>query len=106
MEDEYGIPSAPIATSRFADYVQRDGRSHGMNLRWSFPPYPVGWVSRETLHNYVEGNDPISGGPLMDEVVFALTSPLTEAELNYQAEKRPERPRLLEPATEEDLHRM
>jgi len=105
MEDDYGVPSAPIVTARFADYVQRDGRSHGMNLRWSFPPYPVGWVSRETLHGYVEGNDPISGAALMDEVIFALTQPLTETEKNYKPEKRPERPRLLEPATEADLHR-
>ena len=77
-----------------------------MNLRWSFPPYPVGWVSRETLHNYVEGNDPISGAPLMDEVLFALTQPLTDVEMNYQAEVRPERPRLLEPDNEADLHRL
>jgi hypothetical protein len=106
MEAEYGIPTAPIVTSRFADYVQRDGRSHGMNLRYSFPPYPVGWVSRETLHDYVEGNDPISGAPLMEEVISALTRPLTEAEKNYKPEKRPERPRRLEPATEDDLHRL
>jgi hypothetical protein len=105
MEDMYGMPSAPIVTARFADYVQRDGRSHGMNLRYSFPPYPVGWVSRETLKGYIEGKDPISGVPLMDEVLFALTAPLTEAEKNYKPEKRPERPRLLEPATEEGLHR-
>jgi len=106
MEAEYGVPSAPIATARFADYVQRDGRSHGMILRWSFPPYPVGWVSRKTLHGYVEGNDPISNVPLMDEVIFALTYPLTEAEKNCKAVKRPERPRLLEPDTEADLHRL
>lgn len=105
MESDYGIPTAPIVTARFADYVQRDGRSHGMNLRWSFPPYPVGWVSRETLHGYVEGNDPVSGLPLMDEVLFALTHPVTQAEKNYRPEKRPERPRLLEPDTEENLHR-
>jgi hypothetical protein len=106
MESDYGVPTAPIVTARFADYVQRDGRSHGMNLRWSFPPYPVGWVSRETLHGYVEGDDPVSGAPLMDEVLFALTHPLTEAEKNYRPEKRPERPRLLEPDTEENLHRL
>ncbi len=106
MEHDYGVPSAPIVTARFADYVQRDGRSHGMNLRYSFPPYPVGWVSRETLHGYVEGNDPVSGVPLMEEVLFALTQPLTEAEKNYKAEKRPEHPRLLEPATESELHRL
>jgi hypothetical protein len=93
-------------TARFADYVQRDGRSHGMNLRWSFPPYPVGFVSRETLREYIKGNDPISGAPLMDEVFFALTQPLDEAELHPKIFKRPVWPRLLEPDTEENLHRL
>jgi hypothetical protein len=100
------VPTAPIVTSRFADYVLQDSRSHGMNLRWSFPPYPVGWVSRETLRDYIRGKDPISGVPLMDEVIYALTQPLTEAEKNCKPVKRPERPRLLEPDTEENLHRM
>jgi hypothetical protein len=106
MENYYGVPTAPIVTARFADYVQRDGRSHGMNLRWTFPPYPVGWVPRETLHDYVEGKDPVSGAPLMEEVIFALTQPLTEAEKNSKPVKRPEWPRLLEPDTEENLHRL
>ena len=106
MENDYGVPTAPIVTARFADYVQRDGRSHGMNLRWAFPPYPVGWVPRETLHGYVEGDDPVSGAPLMDEVIFALTAPLTDAEKNCKPVKRPEWPRLLEPDTEENLHRL
>ena len=106
MEDTYGVPTAPIVTSRFADYVQRDGRSHGMNLRWSFPPFPSALCPRETLHGYVEGNDPISGVPLMDEVIFALTQPLTEEEKHPKMTKRPTWPRLLEPDTEENLHRL
>ena len=77
-----------------------------MNLRWSFPPYPVGFIRREILKDYVYGNDPVSGVPLMEEMLFALTHPLTEAEKDYKPEKRPERPRLLEPATEADLHRL
>jgi hypothetical protein len=100
------VPTAPIVTARFADYVQRDGRSHGMNLRWSFPPYPVGFVSRETLQGYIKGNDPISGAPLMDEIFFALTQPLTVAEKNYKPVKRPTWPRLLPPDTEANLHRL
>jgi len=106
MESDYGVPTAPIVTARFADYVQRDGRSHGMNLRWSFPPYPVGFIPREILHGYVEGNDPVSGAPLMDEVIFALTQPLTDAEKNYKPVKRPTWPRLLKPDTEVNLHRL
>ena len=77
-----------------------------MNLRWSFPPYPVGFIPRETLKDYVYGNDPVSGVPLMEEMLFALTHPLTEAEKNYMPEKRPKRPRLLEPNTEADLYRL
>jgi hypothetical protein len=106
MENDYGMPTAPIVTSRFADYVQRDGRSHGMNLRWSFPPYPVGFIPKEILRSYVDGNDPVSGVPLMDEVIFALTAPLTEEEKNTKPVKRPHWPRLLEPDTEENLHHL
>lgn len=106
MENDYGVPSAPIVTARFADYVQRDGRSHGMNLRWSFPPYPVGFIPKEILHDYVEGKDPISGAPLMDEVISALTQPLTDAEKDFKPVKRPSWPRLLEPDTEENLLRL
>jgi len=77
-----------------------------MNLRWSFPPYPVGFVSRESLQGYIKGNDPISGAPLMDEIFFALTQPLTNEEKHPKMVKRPNRPRLLEPDTEENLHRL
>jgi len=77
-----------------------------MNLRWSFPPYPVGFVSRDTLKEYIRGNDPISGAPLMDEIFFALTQPLTEEEKHPRMVKRPQRPRLVAPDTEENLHRL
>jgi hypothetical protein len=77
-----------------------------MNLRWSFPPYPVGFVSRETLRDYIKGKDPISGALLMDEILFALTQPLTEEEKHPKMVKRPERPRLIESDTEENLHRL
>jgi len=51
-----------------------------MPLRWAFPPYPVAWVPRETLHEYVWGNDPLTGVSLMKEIVDALTRPLNSAE--------------------------
>jgi hypothetical protein len=106
MEGEYGVPTAPIVTARFADYVIRDGRSHGMNLRWSFPPYPVGWVSMETIKKYVQGDDPVTGVKLMTEIIDALTKPLTEAEKNPEIIIKSKRPRLLEPDTEANLHRL
>jgi hypothetical protein len=90
----------------FADYVQRDGRSHGMNLRWAFPPYPVGYISREVVREYITGNDPVSGAPLVEELFFALTSPLTESEKTCKPVKRPDRPRLLPADTEAELQRL
>ena len=51
-----------------------------MPLRYAYTPYPVGWMSQEVLRGYVDGNDPVTGGPLMQEMVDALTQPLTEDE--------------------------
>jgi hypothetical protein len=106
MEFEYGVPTAPMVTARFADYVIRDGQTHGMNLRWSFPPYPVAWVARETLKQYINGDDPVTGKKVMTEVIDALTKPLTEAELNPVMPKKGKRPRLLKSDTEANLHRL
>jgi hypothetical protein len=106
MENDYGMPTAPIVTARFADYVERDCRSHGMALRFTYPPYPVGWVPRETLKGYIQGNDPVTGVPLVEEIDNALTRPLSENEKTFKAQIRPERERLLEPDTEENLHRL
>jgi hypothetical protein len=106
MEGEFGVPTAPMVTARFAEYVVRDGHSHGMNLRWSFPPYPVAWVSRDILRQYVQGNDPVTGVKLTTEIIDALTKPITEAEMNPEIAKKPKRPRLLEPDSEANLHQL
>ena len=37
-------------------------------------------MSRAVLRQYIEGNDPITSKPFMQEVTEALTSPLTEKE--------------------------
>jgi hypothetical protein len=77
-----------------------------MNLRWTFPPYPVGFIPRETLKGYITGNDPVSGAPLMDEIIYALTQPLTDAEKHPKIVESPRHERLLKPDTEENLHRL
>jgi len=77
-----------------------------MNLRWAFPPYPVAWVSRDTLRQYIQGNDPVTGVKLTTEIVDALTKPLTDAEKNPEITKKPKRPRLLDPDSEANLHQL
>ena len=95
-----------MASARFADYAARDAQNHGMNLRFSFPPYPLVGRPREVLRKYVEGNDPITGKRLMQEVIDALTRPLTDEEKRPNAARRTPRPRLLAQDTEENLHRL
>jgi hypothetical protein len=83
-----------------------DAKNHGMNLRFSFPPYPLVGRPREVLRGYVEGNDAITGNPIMPQVIAALTRPLTEEEKNPVASPGAPRPRLLQPDTEENLIRL
>jgi hypothetical protein len=77
-----------------------------MNLRFSFPPYPLVGRPREVLRKYVDGKDPVSGRLLMPQVVEALTKPLTEEEMHPKADRGTPRPRLLKPDTEENLHKL
>ena len=100
------MPTCTVVTAKFADYVAQDSASHGMPLRYAYPPYPVGWVSQEVLHGYVEGNDPITGRPLMQEMVDALILPLTDDEKHPKVTKRPKRPRLLKKDTAANYERM
>ncbi|HSW58467.1 MAG TPA: hypothetical protein VLH15_08705 [Dehalococcoidales bacterium] len=77
-----------------------------MPLRYCYPPHPVGFVPREILRGYLAGDDPVSYRPLMQEIIEALTRPLTEEELNPVIEKKPHRPRLLAPDSEANLNRL
>jgi hypothetical protein len=85
--------------------VERDARDRGAPLRFGYPPYPVMGMSRAVLRGYIEGSDPITAKPLMEEVIDALTLPLTEREKHPKLVRRQRRPRLLPPATAEELHR-
>ena len=73
--------------------------------RFVFVPHPVGGKPASALREYVLGKDPIAGRPVMDKIVEALTQPLGEEEMKTGTVERPV-PRLLEPDTEENVHRL
>jgi hypothetical protein len=60
------------------------------------------------LRGYIDGNDPVTGRPLIEEVLEALTRPYTADESRNLAVVRPapDRPRLLEADTEENLQKL
>jgi hypothetical protein len=60
------------------------------------------------LRGYIEGKDPATGRRLIDEILEALTQPYSAEESRNHAIVRPvpERPRLLEAGTEENLQQL
>jgi hypothetical protein len=76
-----GIPTTPLVTRAFKELAVLNVAKRGMpQLRITFTPHPVASKTPEQLRAYVEGNDPISGKPMMKEIVAALTVPLTADE--------------------------
>jgi hypothetical protein len=76
-----GIPSAPMITKAFKDLATLNAAKRGMpHERICFTPHPVWGKTPDELRAYVEGPDPVSGKPLMKEVVDALTVPLSDDE--------------------------
>lgn len=67
-----------MVTQAFKELAILNVAKRGMpHLRITFTPHPVAERSIETLHGYVAGNDPVSGKPMMKEIVDALTVPLS-----------------------------
>jgi hypothetical protein len=103
--EQMGIPTAPCTGENVAKYVTGWDRLYnsGIALRYTVFPLPVAGVSR-TLHEaYVNGNDPLTGQPIMHEILEALTRPLTADEQLTGLPPSALEPRLLPPDTEDNL---
>jgi hypothetical protein len=72
-------------------------------LRQVFVPQPLTNLSPEELRAYVEGDDPTTGRPFVDELVDARTRPLEDG-AEQEATFERSTPRLVPPASEEELH--
>jgi hypothetical protein len=76
-----GFPTAPLVTIAFKDLALSNAAQRGMpHERICFTPHPVWGKTDEEMYAYLDGNDPVSGKPLMKEVIGALTNPLTVEE--------------------------
>ncbi len=99
-----GVPAVAVHTHVFARLARNAARVNGTpTLRQAFVPQPVVGVSPQQLRAYVDGTDPVSKRPFIQEVIEGLTGPLTEEDLAGVSFER-NTPRLLEPATEAALH--
>ena len=95
-----------MQTAVFAPAVRAVARTHGMpRLRYVYVPQPVMGKSPTELRAYIDGNDPVTGRPVMAQVIEALTRPLDEEDRAVVAFDR-STPRFVEPDTEDNLHRL
>ena len=103
--EQLGIPTAPCTAINVAEYVTGWDRLYGSGipLRYTVFPLPIAGVSQQQHRTYVNGNDPVTGKPIMQEIVDALTKPLTADEQLTGLPKGALEPRLLPPDTEENL---
>jgi hypothetical protein len=104
LEARYGVPTVAVHTDKFDRVVRSVAEVSGMPaLRQVFVPQPVMGKSARELRAYVDGRDPLTGRPVMQEVVEGLTRPFAadeQAGLEFDRST----PRLCEPDTEERLH--
>jgi hypothetical protein len=105
-----GIPTVGAAAANIVKFAigYNFEYTNGMPIRYVGFPFPVAGQPREVHHKYVfEGNDVVSGKPMMKAIVEALTSPLTETEkYSGPAQGSVEEPRLLPPDTEDNLQQL
>lgn len=106
LETRYGIPTVAIHTDKFVKVVQSVTRMAGLpQAPLVFVPQPVMGKTDRELKAYVDGNDPHTGRPVMQEIVEALTIGLGKALINDDEFER-STPRLLEPDGESELHEL
>jgi hypothetical protein len=106
MESEHGIPTVAVHVKVFGRLVASVARAKGMpRARQAFVPVPMFNQPPAVLRGYVEGDDPVHGGPFMGRVFDLLTRPLPDEDLRGSGWDR-STPRLVDPDTEENLHEL
>jgi len=106
VEATYGVPVVAMHTDKFDKVVRSVALVNGMpGLRQVFVPQPIMGKTAAQLRAYIDGADPISGRPVMQEVVEGLTKPFDEKDRG-PAEFDRSTPRVVEAETEEGLHRL
>jgi hypothetical protein len=101
-----GIPTVAVSGRNIVDYaVGYDFKfMNGMPIRYVSIPHPVAGQPKSVHREYVEGNDLLSGKPLMASIIEGLTRPLTGEELiSGMPVAGMQEPRLLPPDTAGNL---
>ena len=104
IEAKYGVPVVAMHTDKFERVVESVTRVNGMpGLRQVFVPQPIMGKTAQQLRAYIDGVDPITGRPVMQEVIEGLTHPIPHTgPVEYERST----PRLVPPDTAENLEQL
>jgi len=104
--EKLGVPAVPLICAVFPELEKGVAYLRGMpNMRITFIPNEVINTTAEHCRKLLEGNDPVTDRPVLEEIVEVLTKPPTAEEKKTGTIERPV-PRLLEPDTPENLRRL
>src|SRR2546427_12414153 len=103
IDSQYGVPTVAVHTDIFQRAVRAVARVNGMpRFRAVFVPQPVMGKSSAELRAYVDGNDPTTGRPVMQEVIEGLTRAFDAQDLEKVVYERTT-PRLVDPSSDTEL---
>src|SRR5215475_10339863 len=106
LDGGYGVPTVMLHTDAFTRIVKSVVTMNGMpRMRAAFVPMPVMGKSPAQLRAYVDGNDPLTGLPFMQEVIDGLTGALSTEDQTGEAFELSATPRLVAEDTDDNLHR-
>jgi len=75
IDTQYGVPTVALHTDKFDKVVRSVVRVAGLpDAPRAFVPQPVMGKSAAELRAYVDGTDPVTGRPVMQEIIEALTT--------------------------------
>ncbi|MDR1728820.1 MAG: hypothetical protein LBT74_13005 [Acidobacteriota bacterium] len=74
-------------------------------FRFTFVPHPITGIPAELCNKYLQGSDPLTGKPVLGEIIDAITRPLSAEDASGGVIERPT-PRLVAADTEENLHKL
>jgi hypothetical protein len=104
--EKMGIPTVPIEGEVFYNLGKLYAGLVGMpNHRIVGVPHPISRTSPEVCREYINGMDPVTGSPVVDEIINALTSPLSEEDKRSGTQDRSEN-RMIGPDTEDNLQNL
>lgn len=107
MESKLGVPAVALITKPFQKLVKENAFKKGMpDLRVTYVPSPVWGKTAEQLRGYLEGNDPVSGQPVMQEIIAHLTTPLSKANSRTRTIEQSAGPARYGPDTPENLNKL